>query len=264
MENIFSKKIAWITGASSGIGEELVYQLNQLNCITIISARRVDELIRVQKACQHPDMVYIVELDLEQSDTFNNITAEIISRFERIDFLFNNGGVSQRSYADQCDIAVDRKIMEINYFGNIALTKAVLPYMIGLQNGHIIATSSVAGKYGFFLRSAYAASKHALEGFYESLRLEQKENHINISTIIAGPINTNISSNALTSTGESQGFKDRMQEEGLPVNVAVRKILNGVIKKKEEIHIGRKELIPIYIKRFFPSLFTPIMLKQKP
>lgn len=260
----FEGKVAWITGATSGIGEELVYQLNTFKTKTIISSRRESELERVKRNCQYPEMVYIQPLDLEDSSTFNEIVVTISKTLQQIDFLFNNGGISQRSYAEDTSLDIDRTIMEVNYFGNIALTKAVLPVMIKQKSGHIIATSSVAGKFGFFMRSAYSASKHALHGFYESLRLEQYEHNIKVSLVIPGPVNTNMSFNALLKDGSKNQKDDRILSEGLSPQKAAKKILKGVSAQKEEIMMGGKELIPIYIKRFFPGILTSILKNRKP
>lgn len=262
--NYYNNKIAWVTGASSGIGEALVYALNDLNCITIISARREEELNRVKKGCSNPQLVHLQVLDLEQNDKFQEVTTSIIKEFGKIDFLFNNGGVSQRGTAAGTGLEVDRKIMEVNFFGNIALTKAVLPFMINEKAGHIMVTTSVAGKYGFFQRSTYSASKHALHGFYDSLRLEQLENNIKITLVVAGPVNTSMATNALIDNGEKQGKSDRLLEAGMSASSVAQKIIKGMIRQKEDLYIGKKELIPIYIKRFFPFLFTPIMAKQNP
>ena len=262
--NIYKDKTSWITGASSGIGEELCYILNEYGCKTIISSRREAELQRVKGNCKFPELVFVQVMDLENTDELFSIVEECLLQHKKIDYLFNNGGVSQRSYVPDTSIETARKIMEINFFGNIALTKALLPYMINQKGGHIIITSSAAGKYGFYLRSVYSASKHALHGFYESLRLEQKENNIYITLIISGPVNTNMSFNAMTGNGKNHGKQDRLINQGAnPKTIAIG-ILKATKKGKEEAYFGGKELIPIYIKRFFPRFFTRLLAKFKP
>jgi short-subunit dehydrogenase len=178
--------------------------------------------------------------------------------------LFNNGGLSQRSTAAETTLEVDRRIMEINYFGNVALTKAVLPFMQQQKSGHIIAISSVAGKLGFFLRSAYSASKHALHGFYESLLLEEEKNNIYVTIACPGKINTNISINALNASGNTHGVMDHNQETGMPVEECVSQLLKAVASKKKEVLIGNKEILAVKIKRLFPTLFWKIIRKQSP
>jgi len=153
--------------------------------------------------------------------------------------------------------------MEINYFGNVALTKALLPHFRKQKKGQIIITSSIAGKFGFFLRSSYSASKHALHGYYESLRLEELKFNINITLICPGKINTDISKNALTGKGASHNIMDHNQSTGMTVEECVHKILIATKQQKKEVYIGNKEILIVYIKRFFPWLFWKIIKKQK-
>ncbi|MGM0408877.1 MAG: SDR family NAD(P)-dependent oxidoreductase, partial [Bacteroidota bacterium] len=161
----YKNKIVWITGASSGIGEALSYELARQEAITILSSNQPDELERVK---QNYDKIggqsYIQFLDITDIDKMESITKSLIEKFGRIDVLINNAGISQRALAMETPLDVDRKIMEIDYFGTIALTKTVLPYMVKEKSGYIAATSSISGKFGFPLRSAYAAAKHALHG----------------------------------------------------------------------------------------------------
>ena len=260
----FKDKTAWITGATSGIGEELTYQLNAQQAKLIISSRREDELLRVRDHCKYPENVTIQILDLEKAETFPGIVETIIKKTGGVDYLFNNGGVSQRANAHETSLEVDRQIMEINFFGNIALTKALLPHMIERKNGHIVITSSVAGKFGFFLRSAYSASKHALHGFYESLRLEQLTNNIKVTLIAPGFVHTKMSQNALSGDGNKHGVMDLHQRKGLTATVCADKILEAVIKEKEEVVFGKKESFGVLLKRYLPGLFRRMIRKQSP
>ena len=201
-------------------------------------------------------------LDLENSENFSELTSKVISKYGRIDMLVNNGGLSQRSTVAETTIAIDRRIMEINYFGNIALTKAVLPYMIQQKSGHFVVISSISGKFGFFLRSAYSASKHALHGFYESLLLEEEDNGIKVTIACPGKINTNISVNALNKEGGSHGIMDHNQATGMTAEECVKQLFTAVAKNKKEVLIGNKEILVVKIKRFFPRLFWKIIKRQ--
>jgi dehydrogenase/reductase SDR family member 7B len=258
----FKDKVVWVTGASSGIGEELVRQLDSLGAIIILSARNIQALESVKRSLSNPDKHDVLALDLADSSEFNLLAEKVILKYGRIDYLFNNGGLSQRAEAWETPLELDRRIMEINYFGNIALTKAVLPYMQKSQLGHIVVISSIAGKFGFFLRSSYSASKHALHGFYESLMLEEEKNNVHVTIACPGKINTNISVNALNSKGDTHGVMDHNQETGMSVQLCVNKLLNAVGDKKKEILIGNKEIKAVTLKRFFPSLFWRIIRKQ--
>jgi len=261
--SFLQNKIVWITGASSGIGQQLALSCANLGATVILSARSTDKLEAIKKQLTG-DNHYVLPLDLSHSEHFEVLVREIIERYGRIDYLFNNGGLSQRSTASTTPLATDRYIMEVNYFGNIALTKAVLPLMLQQKSGHIVVISSISGKFGFFLRSAYCASKHALQGFYESLAIEERKNGIVVTLVYPGKINTPISLHALTSSGEKHMQMDPNQSNGMPVKECVNKLLHAVQKNKKEVLIGKKEILAVFLKRFLPSwLFWKIMERQK-
>ena len=263
MNDMFKDKVVWITGASSGIGEEAAKQLNALGAIIILSARNRAQLEMVQKELKHPAKSVILPLDLEKSADFPGVVRDVVTTFGRVDYLVNNGGLSQRGEAAETSLDIDRRIMEINYFGNIALTKAVLPYMQKQKSGHIVVISSVAGKFGFYLRSAYAASKHALQGFYESLLLEEAKNNIYVTLVYPGKINTGISLSALNSKGDAHGKMDHNQETGMPVNTCVQKMIRAIRRKRKSVLIGNREIWAVHIRRFWPGLFWRIIRNQK-
>jgi dehydrogenase/reductase SDR family protein 7B len=255
-------KIVWVIGASSGIGEEIAIQAAQQGASVILSARNHSALNNVQATLKDSTKHLCLPIDLEDSSTFKSAVDQVIEKYNRIDYLFNNGGLSQRSTVAETPMEVDRRIMEINYFGNIALTKAVLPHFIQQKSGHVVVISSIAGKFGFFLRSAYSASKHALVGFYESLLLEEAKNNIHITLAFPGKINTAISMHALNAKGEQHGIMDHNQATGMPVETCVNQLLIAVQKNKKEVLIGNKEILAVKIKRFFPKLFWRIIRKQ--
>jgi short-subunit dehydrogenase len=261
--NRFKDKVVWITGASSGIGRALAFELATLGAHIILSSRKSEDLEEVKQLLNFPDNHHILALDLASASSFIREVNQVVARFDRIDYLFNCGGISQRSNAAETSMEVDRKIMEVNYFGTIALTKAVLPIMHKQQSGHIIAISSIAGKFGFFLRSAYSASKHALHGFFESLYLEEEKNNIKVTIVCPGKINTNISMNALTGDGNAHDEMDHNQETGMSAEECARQIIRAVEKGKIEVLIGNKEIKAVTLKRFFPALFWKIIKKQK-
>lgn len=260
----FEGKIAWVTGASSGIGKAISIAIAEKGGTLILSARNLTELESLRATLPNPEKHSVLALDLEKSEEFASKVAWIIDQYKRVDFLFNNGGLSQRAEAGATPLEVDRRIMEINYFGNIALAKAVLPYFQQQQFGHYVITSSIAGKFGFYLRSAYSASKHALHGFYESLALEEAKNNIHVTLVCPGKINTPISTNALTATGEKHGVMDHNQATGMSASDCAAQMLRAVSKQKREVLIGNKETLAVTLRRFLPqSLFWNIIKKQK-
>lgn len=260
----FDGKVAWVTGASSGIGRAICEGLANEGAIVVLSSRNVSELEQLRSTLKNSENHLVVPLDLENADAFEALADDVMAAYGHIDFLFNNGGLSQRSEAGETPLSVDRRLMEINYFGNIALTKAVLPYFRQQGSGHFVITSSIAGKFGFYLRSAYSASKHALHGFYESLALEEAKNNVFVTISCPGKINTPISTNALTASGEKHGVMDHNQATGMSAEECVTILLKAVRKKKKEVLIGNKETLAVTLKRFLPQyLFWNIMKKQK-
>lgn len=261
---LFNKKVVWITGASSGIGEALVYAFANLNAKLIISSNDMSGLLRVKNNCgEKSDIVTCVPFDLSDTSGIQTIVDQQLVVHGRIDYLLNIGGISQRAKIVDTPLWLDRKIFEINYFGTIAVTKAVLPYMIRQKSGHILATSSISGRFGFPLRSAYSASKQALHGFFETLYLENKENNILTSVIIPGRVNTQISFHALDNNGKEHGKLDDGQAKGLSPGEAAKIIIKGIIKDRREILVGKSELTLLYIRRIFPWIFFRIADKIK-
>jgi short-subunit dehydrogenase len=260
----FDGKIVWITGASSGIGESLVYAFIKRGAIVIASSNEIQELERVKKNCgESAGRVICATFDLSETSEIKKLVDEQISKTGRIDYLLNLGGISQRATIEESPLWLDRKIMEINYFGTIALTKAVLPFMIRQKSGHILATSSISGRFGFPLRSGYSASKQALHGFFETLHIENKKNNINASVIIPGRVKTKISYRALDAEGKEHGKMDEGLAKGISPEKAAEIIIRGIIKNKREILVGGSELIMLFIRRYFPFLFFRLADKIK-
>ncbi len=258
-KSFFKGKVAWITGASSGIGEALVNELAKREAIIIASSNDLAGLERVKAGCSgHSENISCVPFDLADTSGLSQIVDKQISRFGRIDYLINLGGISQRARIDETPLWLDRKIFEVNYFGTITLSKAVLPHMINQKSGHILATSSISGRFGFPLRSAYSASKQALHGFIETLYLENKKNNLRASVIIPGRVRTAISIHALNAEGKEYGKLDEGQANGITPNQAALTIIKGIIRNKREILVGSSELIMLHIRRYFPWLFFRI------
>ncbi len=259
----FTGKVVWITGASSGIGEALAHAFSSRGASLVLSARNEARLREVAQGCRNPGEHLVLPLDLLQNDSFEGPCHSVLERYGRIDILVNNSGISQRSLVAQTGLDVDRKIMETNFFGTIALTKAVLPSMLERSSGHIVVITSVAGKLGTPLRSSYAASKHALHGFFDSLRAETWNQGIHVTLVCPGFIRTNISINALTCDGSPQGTMDDAQACGMTPRECADKIVEAVGKNRDEVYIGGKEILGIYLKRFVPGLLNRIMRKAK-
>lgn len=256
-------KVVWITGASSGIGEAITYALAKEGCKLIISARRKEELDRVKTNTKlSNENILVLPIDLEQHHLATEWTKQVIAKFNRIDILVNNGGISQESYAVETTAAVEQKIMNINYFGNVALAKAVAPIMQQQKSGKIAVITSIIGKFGLPRLSTYAASKHALYGFYDSFRLELKKNNVAILLASPGFINTNVTLNAVTGDGSTHNKNSPAQENGMKTDVFAKKFVSALKSNRNHKYIGKKELLTIPFKTFFPNLFYNLMGKM--
>ncbi|WP_069130582.1 SDR family oxidoreductase [Rhodohalobacter halophilus] len=258
------KKVIWITGASSGIGEALAYEFNKKGAHLILSARRTGELERVKENCSnHEESVKILPLDLAEADQMEAKAVEALAMYGHVDMLINNGGVSQRSYAVDTEMSTVRKVMEVNFFGTVGLTKALLPEMIKQKSGHIVVISSVMGKFGTKFRSTYAASKHALHGYFDSLRQELYEHNVNVSLVCPGYVKTDVTINALTGSGEKFNKMGKGQKNAMPPEEFAKKLIPKLAAGKDEIYLGGAELMGVYLKRFVPGLFSKLLKRVR-
>lgn len=261
---IFKDKTCWVTGASSGIGEALAYELAKQGAKLIISSNDPQELERVKANClKINSFCEAIPFDLSNPIEVKLAAQNTTRKFGPIFLLINNGGISQRSLAVDTPIEIDRKIFEIDFFSYVALTKSVIPGMISAREGFIAATSSISGKFGFPLRSAYAAAKHAIQGFFETIRIELLPHNIGVTIAYPGRVNTKISVNAIDKDGKSHGVMDSGQANGISAEECAKQYLKAIAKRKTEVFIGGKELLMVHIKRLFPSIFFRIITKIK-
>ncbi|MBL4754062.1 MAG: SDR family oxidoreductase [Flavobacteriales bacterium] len=257
-------QVVIITGASSGIGQACALEYAKQGDSIVIAARNYDKLKKLETALVALGAkVLSVAFDITLDEDRKRLIDQTVTKFGRIDVLINNAGISQRSLAKNTLLDVDRQLMEVNYFGTIALTKYALQPMIKAQSGHIAVISSIVGKFGFPLRTGYSATKHALHGYFESLRAELHEDNIKVSIICPGRIKTNISINALTEDGSTHSKMDEGTEAGLSAESCARQIVRAISSGKKETYIGGKEILMIYIRRFLPGLFYKMILNIK-
>ncbi|MEM6800816.1 MAG: SDR family oxidoreductase [Bacteroidota bacterium] len=257
----FNNKTVWITGASDGIGKELAIQMAKAGAKIVLTARSVEKLTAVKEdLAGSGHLVY--PMDLLQVDAIAAAAQEVIGKMGEIDILVNNAGISQRSLVKDTVLDVDRKIMEIDHFAVVALTKAVFPQMMERKKGLIITISSVAGKIGTPMRSAYCAAKHAVIGFMDSLRAEAHAYDVKVMVVTPGSVQTNISVNALEGDGKKHNVTDPLIANGIPVEECVKRIIKGIKNETPELLIARgKEKMAVYARRFFPRQLFKIMTK---
>lgn len=259
----FKNKVIWITGASSGIGKELAKQLSNQPCKLILSSRRKNALIEVKNACSNPENIALLPFDLSHYGNMKEVVKDAVKFFGTIDVLMNNGGISQRSLAIETDISVDKTLMEVDYLGTVALSKALLPFFVNQKSGHFVTVTSLMGKFSSPYRSGYCGAKHALHGFFDALRMEHAKDNIKVTLICPGFVNTNIAKNALTGDGKEQNKQDHATENGLSVEAFCKRMLKAIKKEKFEAYIGKKEVLGVYLKRFFPMLLHKFVMRSK-
>ena len=255
----FHNKVVWITGASSGIGEALAYAFAAEGALLVLSARREEELQRVAKACGN---AYVLPFDVLSLAEHTDRVNDIIKTYGRIDYLVLNAGVSQRSFVKDTEFDVYRRLFEVNFFSIVSLTQAVLPIFTAQKSGVFVPIASVAGRISTPRRAAYGATKHALIGFFDSVRAEVFADGIRVTTILPGYIKTNISLHAMNEKGEAYGKMDPNQAKGLDPNFTAQKILEAILGGKNEFFVGGfLEGFGLFVKRFFPSIM-PFMLRK--
>ena len=261
----FTGKTFWITGASSGMGKAVAVALSKFNTRLIISGRNVNNLqITAEEIEKNGSRARIEVLDMLDAASIVRTAKKVLSDKEKIAGLYHFSGISQRSLLIETPLENTRKIMEINFFGVVALTNIILPSMIKNGEGQIAVASSLVGKFGFPYRSAYASSKHALHGYFETLLAENYDKGIRISMLMGGRIHTDISKFSLDKDGQEHGKMDEGQAKGISPEKAAQQILKGLKKDKREVPVGGKELIMLKLKRFFPAIHSRLIRKLNP
>jgi|TARA_B110000459_G_C16617985_1_gene499990 dehydrogenase/reductase SDR family protein 7B len=260
-------KTVWITGASSGIGRACAEVYAAKGDRVILSSRREEALEKVAddlsshlKIDRNKSFI-IAPLDLAKADSLDLVVKQVLNNVESIDIMIHCGGISQRSLAIETSIEVDRRVMEIDYFGTVALTKALLPHFVKRKSGQFVVVTSLMGVFSSPLRSGYCGAKHALHGFFEALRAEHYSDGIGITMVLPGFIATDISLNAVVADGSKQGTMDNKTGAGLTAKECANRLAKGVAKRKSILLIGRSEILAVYIGRFFPGLLRRIMRK---
>jgi len=260
----FKEKVMWITGASSGIGKALALNLSEKGAKLILSSRHEEELNAVKSSCAQSDQHLVLPLDLEEHERMAEKAKAALEKFGHVDVLFNNGGISQRSFIRETALQVDQRVMNTNFFGSVALTKAILPSMLERKAGYVVVISSVSGKLGVPLRSAYCASKHALHGFFDAMRAELWDQGIRVTIVCPGFVQTQISVNALIGDGSTYQKMDEATANGITPQVCANEIIKAMVAGKDELILAQgKERFGVFLKRFFPSLFNKLIRNVK-
>ncbi len=261
----FINQVVWITGASSGIGEALAHAFAQEGAHLVLSARRESELQRVANQCQtYGHSVLVLPFDMVQLELHDAMLEQVLSTFGRVDIMVLNAGISQRSFVEDTQFDVYRKLFEINFFSIVSLTQKLLPVFKKQGSGTFVPIASVAGRISTPRRGAYGASKHALIGLFDAVRAEVHDLGIKVCTILPGYIKTNISLHAMNEHGQAYGKMDPNQAKGLDPNITAKGIVQAVFLQKNEYFIGGKlEALGLFVKRLSPSLLFWMIRKIK-
>lgn len=258
-----SKQTIWITGASSGIGEELAKQLASAHVNLILTARNEQKLNELATQLAPLGVTcFCLPADLTQLVSLKTITQQALSFTGNIDVVIHNAGISQRSLAIETEVEVYHQLMDINFFAPVYITNYLLPHFKQKNSGQIVVLSSVAGLMGFPLRTGYAAAKHAVKGFFETLQIELKQTNIHTTLVYPGRINTPISKSAINGSGKAHGKMDEGQLNGIPVDACARKIIAAMKAKKKRIIIARGEKLLWWFWFVAHELYQQISFKK--
>lgn len=258
-----AERVIWITGASSGLGEALARECARRGALLVLSGRRRAELERVAASCAGAaDTPMILPLDVSRPQEFAPAAVKVQGTWQRIDVLINNAGISQRALVAETLPAVERAILEVNFFGAAGLTRAVLPVMQSQKSGTIVAISSVMGHVGTPKRAAYAASKHAMQGWFNSLREEVRPDGVRVLLASPGYVQTRISENALRGDGSSAGPKAAPEPRGIPAELAAEAIVRALVAGRDELVVGGRETWAILLQRISPALYRWFLRRE--
>lgn len=259
----FKNKVVWITGASSGIGEASAKAFAKEGAYVILSARRKEALNALAEHIGTTQCL-VLPVDLTQADARNQAVQDAIAWKGHLDVLLNNAGVTQRAPALDTTEAAARKIMDVNFFAPIELTRAVLPHMLQRNQGTVSVVSSVTGYVATPMRSTYAASKHAIQGYFNALEAELHDTGVNVTLILPGYIATPITHAAVTADGSPLGVAQQDTQDGMAPDACAKVIVDAIAKQKREQLVGGTEIYGVYLKRFFPKLTAKIVRRAVP
>lgn len=256
-----------ITGATSGLGKECAKVFYKAGAQLVLCGRNeerlkdlINELSRMPKGTIQRYKPHMVIFDLSDVEAVTSAAEEILHLAGKVDILINNAGISYRGTIRDTKISVDRMIMDTNYFGPVALTKALLPSMIKNKRGHIVAISSIQGKISIPFRSAYSASKHATQAFFDCLRAEMAPHEIEVTVISPGYIQTNLSLNAVTGDGSKYGVMDKTTAEGTSAEEVAQIVLRAVGERSKEVLVaGLVPILAVYLRPLAPKIFFSLM-----
>ncbi|HEY6878653.1 MAG TPA: SDR family oxidoreductase [Polyangiales bacterium] len=255
----FQGKVVWITGASSGIGEALAYELARAGARLLLSARRRDRLEAVRSRCANAPLHRVLPFDITEISSHAVQVARALEEFGQLDMLINNAGISQRALVKETALAVDRRLFEVDYFGPVSLIKSVLPHMLARGRGAIVGVSSVAGLVSTPYRSSYAGAKAALIAFHDALRAETFAAGIEVSVICPGFVATEIAESALVGDGSASAGRHTVPAGALLPDECARRAVEGLRRGDPLIVVAGREKALWWLARVSPRLAARVV-----
>ena len=255
-------KIVVITGASSGIGKGLAEQFARYGANVVLAARSVDKLENLEQSLRLTGVEALsVKTDVKSEESCKNLIDKTIERFGKIDILINNAGISMRAIFEDMDLSVMEEVMQINFWGTVYCTKYALPHLLK-SKGSVVGVSSIAGYVGLPARTAYSASKYAMQGFLDSLRSENMKTGLHVLVACPGYTASNIRMNALNAEGHSQKETPKKEEKLMQPAEVANAILKAVKKRKRTLVLTTEGKMAVFLSKFFPSFIDKMVFKK--
>ncbi len=254
------KKVVVITGASSGIGLALAKEYAGRNYNIVVAARRIDRLENLKNELAKQEIeVFPVKTDVSKEEDCENLIKKSVEHFGKIDVLINNAGISMRALFEQVELDVIKRLMDVNFWGTVYCTKYALPYLLKTK-GSLVGVISIAGHVGLPGRTGYSASKFAVRGFLDTLRIENLKNGLHVLVAAPGFTASEVREVALTENGTPQGKTPRKEEKMMTAETCALKIADAVQKRKSQLIMTFTEgKLTVFLNKFFPRFMDKMI-----
>lgn len=260
-------KVVIITGASSGIGEATAYAFAKQNCKLVLAARNIEKLEHVKNKClEFGAECLIITCDVSKEEDCKNLIEQTVQNYDTVNILINNAGISMRALFADLDLSVIKQLMDINFWGTVYCTKYAMPFLLK-EKGNVIGVSSVAGIKGLPGRTGYSASKFAMNGFMDSLRIENIKTGLHVGVICPGYTASNIRNTALNKEGKAQTETPLDESKLMPASTVADEIIKMIEHRKAEVVLTSQGKLTKFLNKFFPrfldNMVYTIVSKEK-
>lgn len=253
---IMKDKVIVITGASSGIGRALAKEVSLLDAKVVVAARNVDMLEKLKAEINGETL--IVKTDVTVESDCRSLVNKTMEEFGKIDVFINNAGISMRALFENVELDVLRRLMDVNFWGTVYCSKYALPYLLQ-SKGSLVGVSSIAGYKGLPGRTGYSASKFALQGFLEVVRIENMKKGLHVLTACPGFTTSNIRNIALNETGAQQGESPRDENKMMSAEEVAQRITKAIIKRKRTLVLTSQGKLTVFLNKIFPAFMDKVV-----